>query len=886
MAGEADAVKISEVLPFVEFDMQRQIMLKLKVLGMNAAFGMKSKLQFGNGIVIVTTSCTAVYLNALPPPPALSIARALKDGKVDQDSRLQLLQRDIEIMCSSNRRHLEMSETNRLKSLQNPTSRRRGSGDIKTDGISSAIHRVTSTTRTRGSAAAAVATGEEDVADLGEDKSDNENEDDDESSSESSSSSSSSENDDSSLESPSVSSDSSDESEVESTTDNKSIVEDVSSLQQQHGANFVDNDTVDAAVLVPRSDVTEIKDSTKSRTSRRSSISNSNAAGNTIVGASGENGVGNASARQRYSLRGVVASRPVEKIKKKKHIFRDDRLPFLLELDDETDADVTAMLNDWESPMGIDMTTMTFVPGATDIPVAGGRRITLLQRGKIGGLVTPSPQQRRVQKPSGKTSSLLSSASTNYLDGGVDGSCTPSEQLTKLFISVYMRLCYSVRSLMPCQIVCLTSDVHVVEEDTVEIIVNAVVHRVSTANSRRMSIGSVSSNDPSSPTPTPKGDRSKESFRDTAESSIGDKFVLLPPPSTASNTSSLVGSILQPPRPMGPSTSDKLPAVNSSLLFNSVRRADSSNDDDTNNIATTTSQMPVSRQSSATYSSSEFDYQQHNNAASGDMDGVTQDNGNGSLSTSAKRALYTTIRKQSVSSVAPQHQTSSLSTLAKMQALAQTSSLPVILTALPIVPGATVKAYLGPVQLHFIKEPWHAAGIASSTRTEEGGLDSFYYQFLCEVNAIARAHVAALGGNALLCHRVVVQEAGGRMYRNQSYNLISVTGDAACVEMGNNGSGGRSSGSSSGGGVGFGVEGISGIESGSGLGLGLGMDPSGSVDFGAYTFDGYNSGNIPAIFREQQQQQQQQQTPVRDAYRVRSGSDSAKIDPLNGWYGT
>ena len=82
---------------------------------------------------------------------------------------------------------------------------------------------------------------------------------------------------------------------------------------------------------------------------------------------------------------------------------------------------------------------------------------------------------------------------------------------------------------------------------------------------------------------------------------------------------------------------------------------------------------------------------------------------------------------------------------------------------------------MGPVQLHFIKDAWTVRG--------EGQLGSFFYLLLSEVNAIARAHVTSLGGNALLCHRLVPQEAGGKASRNQGYTMFSVTGDAVLLEF-------------------------------------------------------------------------------------------------------
>lgn len=36
-----------------------------------------------------------------------------------------------------------------------------------------------------------------------------------------------------------------------------------------------------------------------------------------------------------------------------------------------------------------------------------------------------------------------------------------------------------------------------------------------------------------------------------------------------------------------------------------------------------------------------------------------------------------------------------------------------------------------------------------------------------QVHAVIRAHVAALGGNALLSYRLLPQESGGKIYKNQ-----------------------------------------------------------------------------------------------------------------------
>lgn len=110
-SGEADAAKVSKLLPFIEYDLQRQITLKLKVMGMNAAFGYTCKIEVGSDMVIATAVCTAIYLESLPPPVSVQLNRTK-----ESDIRLTSMHSDLEDLITFYRSNIvEPADDQRIR---------------------------------------------------------------------------------------------------------------------------------------------------------------------------------------------------------------------------------------------------------------------------------------------------------------------------------------------------------------------------------------------------------------------------------------------------------------------------------------------------------------------------------------------------------------------------------------------------------------------------------------------------------------------------------------------------------------------------------------------------------------------------------------------------
>ena len=54
---------------------------------------------------------------------------------------------------------------------------------------------------------------------------------------------------------------------------------------------------------------------------------------------------------------------------------------------------------------------------------------------------------------------------------------------------------------------------------------------------------------------------------------------------------------------------------------------------------------------------------------------------------------------------------------------------------------------------------------------------NFTHSFIAEAQALARAHVAARGGNAALMYRLTQVKLADNTYKNHAYALLSVSAD-------------------------------------------------------------------------------------------------------------
>ncbi|XP_071272802.1 C2 domain-containing protein 5 isoform X2 [Salvelinus alpinus] len=135
-----------------------------------------------------------------------------------------------------------------------------------------------------------------------------------------------------------------------------------------------------------------------------------------------------------------------------------------------------------------------------------------------------------------------------------------------------------------------------------------------------------------------------------------------------------------------------------------------------------------------------------------------------------------TIRRGSVKTISSSERCSPLPEV-RSRSLRSTRSLPcgapvtvVKMTPLSFLPRTRIVKYLGIINMFFIRE--------TTSLREEGGVSGFLHSFIAEVFAMVRAHVAALGGNAVVSYSMKECVFMENPNKNQAQCLINVSGDA------------------------------------------------------------------------------------------------------------
>lgn len=100
LRAESNAKEISDGLPFLEYELHRLLINKLKVKGMNAIFGLKASVTVGEKMMALVATGTAVFLAALPPP---SIPKIVAGNSWNDSDKLAELQKMIQDTVEKNR---------------------------------------------------------------------------------------------------------------------------------------------------------------------------------------------------------------------------------------------------------------------------------------------------------------------------------------------------------------------------------------------------------------------------------------------------------------------------------------------------------------------------------------------------------------------------------------------------------------------------------------------------------------------------------------------------------------------------------------------------------------------------------------------------------------
>uniref|UniRef100_A0A1Q3G2Q2 Putative ca2+-dependent phospholipid-binding protein n=1 Tax=Culex tarsalis TaxID=7177 RepID=A0A1Q3G2Q2_CULTA len=111
LKGESNAKEMSDALPFLEIELHKLLINKLKMKGMNAIFGLKTSVAVGERLMALVATGTACYLSALPPA---SFPKIIAGNSWADSEKLAEIQKSIKETVERNREFCQLKQVNEL----------------------------------------------------------------------------------------------------------------------------------------------------------------------------------------------------------------------------------------------------------------------------------------------------------------------------------------------------------------------------------------------------------------------------------------------------------------------------------------------------------------------------------------------------------------------------------------------------------------------------------------------------------------------------------------------------------------------------------------------------------------------------------------------------
>ena len=109
LKGENNAREVSDILPFIEYEIHRQLVNKLKVKGMNAIFGLNITLSMSDRMLVVLATGTSVFLSVLPSP---DIPKVSDTTSKENKTHIAKLQTKIQEKVEKNKEYFGLAGVN------------------------------------------------------------------------------------------------------------------------------------------------------------------------------------------------------------------------------------------------------------------------------------------------------------------------------------------------------------------------------------------------------------------------------------------------------------------------------------------------------------------------------------------------------------------------------------------------------------------------------------------------------------------------------------------------------------------------------------------------------------------------------------------------------